>query len=81
MSSDPDRIPVPTNGRGPHPVPDPEVPAASAARGSMGGSSGGPSNMEMSVAFTPKQAAVGFGILASLLLLIVSGARRRRSGG
>jgi hypothetical protein len=34
----------------------------------------------MSVAFSPKQAAIGFGILASLLLLVVRRARRGRSG-
>ena len=72
MSVDPDRITVPTNGRGPGPMRDP---AASPER-----SLGGPSKEEMSVAFSPKQAAIGFGILASLLLLVVGRARRRRSG-
>jgi hypothetical protein len=37
------------------------------------------SDAEFIVAFSPKQIAVGFGILASLLLLLV-GARRRRKG-
>lgn len=72
MSPDPDRISVPTNGRGPHPVPDPEPPSDL--------SSGVPTKEEISVAFSPKQAAIGFGILASLLLLVVGAARRRRSG-
>jgi len=76
MSSDPDRIAVPTNGRGPHPAPHP-VPDAAAPPGS---SSGAPSLAEMSVAFSPKQVAIGFGILASLLVLVAGRARRRRSG-
>jgi hypothetical protein len=65
MSSDTDRIQVPTNGKGPHPVHapdlDPEPPAPEA----------------ISVAFTPTQLAVGFGILASLVLLVVGRMRRR----
>jgi len=76
MSPDPDRITVPTNGRGPHPIPDPVSPTALPPERSLGG----PTKEEMSVAFSPKQAAIGFGILASLLLLVVGRARRRRSG-
>lgn len=76
MSPDPDRISVPTNGRGPHPVPDPAPQSAPPSESF----SGGPTKEEMSVAFSPKQAAIGFGILASLLLLVVGRARRRRSG-
>jgi len=72
MSPEPDRIAVPTNGRGPRPVPDPIVPPEE--------SFGRPSAEEMSVAFSPKQVAIGFGILASLLLLVAGRARRRRSG-
>jgi hypothetical protein len=34
----------------------------------------------MPVAFSPKQVAIGFGIVASLLLLLAGRARRRRSG-
>jgi len=73
MSADPDRIAVPTNGRRPHAVPEP----ATAAQPS---SYGGPSAEEMSVAFSPTQVAIGFGIVASLLLLLAGRARRRRSG-
>ena len=39
----------------------------------------GTSDEELSVAFTPKQLAIGFGIIASLVL-IVAGRMRRRSG-
>ncbi len=67
MSDEPDRIAVPTNGRGPHHVAD-----ASLAPGA-------PTDEEMSVAFTPKQLAIGFGIIASLVLLLVGAARRRRT--
>jgi hypothetical protein len=76
MSSDPDRIAVPTNGRGPHPVPDPLAPSEPASESG----SGAPSEEEMSTAFSPKQLAIGFGIVASLLLLLAGRARRRRSG-
>lgn len=70
MSQETDRIAVPTNGRGPHAVPGatpatPEPPAP------------GTSAEELSVAFTPKQLAIGFGILASLLLIVASRMRRR----
>ncbi len=72
MSQDPDRIAVPTNGRGPHPSADLAAPSEVA--------SGAPTNQEMSMAFSPKQLAIGFGIVASLLLLLAGRARRRRSG-
>ena len=72
MSPDLDRIAVPTNGRGPHAVPDAPTPPERVPRP--------PSSEEMAVAFSPKQVAIGFGILASLLLLLAGRARRRRSG-
>ena len=75
MSQDADRVAVPTNGRGPHPV---AAPAASP--GPIDADLGAPSDEEMSTAFTPKQLAIGFGIVASLLLLLVGAARRRRPG-
>jgi hypothetical protein len=74
MSQDPDRIAVPTNGRGPYPLVTPE-PAAP-----LEADSGAPSEEEMSTAFTPKNLAIGFGIVASLVLLLVGAARRRRPG-
>ena len=75
MSSENDRIPVPTNGRRPKPVPaEPAVgpaaepfPAAPAAL--------------PTVAFTPTQLAVGFGIVASLVLLVAGRIRRRGRSG
>ncbi len=41
----------------------------------------GPSDNEMAVAFSPKGAAVGFAIIASLVLLLVGRSRRRRDRG
>lgn len=79
MSPDADRIAVPTNGRGPHPtsaVTTAQVPAAA-----EGPPSGVPSDEELATAFSPKQLAVGFGIIASLVLVLAGWARRRRSGG
>ena len=68
MSLDNDRIPVPTNGRGPHPV-DTRPPAD------------GSPPAESTAAFTPTQLAVGFGILASLVVLVARRlGRRGRSG-
>ena len=69
-----DRIAVPTNGRGPHPITDTtprltrplrELPAPRPPR-------------RLSVAFSPKQLAIGFGIVASLVLLLLGRTRRRR---
>ncbi len=75
MSTDPDRIAVPTNGRGPHPVP---VSGATTATATSDSLAGAPTDAEMSTAFSPRQLAIGFGILASLLLLAAGWARRRR---
>jgi hypothetical protein len=71
MSQEIDRIPVPTNGKGPHPVEAAPTPADELEPAA-------------SVAFTPTQLAVGFGILASLVVLAIRQMRRRnrsRSAG
>jgi hypothetical protein len=68
MSSDLDRVPVPTNGKGPRHVDEPPLPEPS------------PSD-ELTVTFTPTQIAVGFGIVASLVLLGVRQLRRRGRRG
>ena len=73
MSADSDRIAVPTNGRGPHTVTD-TTPASAAAPGAAGA----PTAEEMSVAFSFKQLAIGLGIVASLVLLLLGRTRRRR---
>ena len=66
MTNDLDHIPVPTNGKGPHPVAEPEPPLPADE----------PSG-ELKVGFTPTQIAVGFGIVASLVLLAARQFRRR----
>ncbi len=71
MSPDTDRISVPTNGRGPHPVPDPVPPEATER----------PASSVSTAAFTPTQLAVGFGILASIVVIVARRMRRGRRGG
>jgi hypothetical protein len=67
LSQETERIPVPTNGKGPHPMggapPPPDLPEA---------------EPPSTVTFTPTQLAVGFGIIASLILLVASRLRRNR---
>ena len=69
MSQETERIPVPTNGKGPHPIdrgsPPPDPPDS-------------PSDSPSTVAFTPTQLAVGFGIIASLIVLGAGWLRRNR---
>jgi len=80
MSEDTDRIPVPTNGTGPHPGPD--VPEGRTGATPVGVASSadddaaGAVPRDQTMAFTPNQLAAGFGIVAGLLLLFA--ARRRR---
>ena len=69
MSPEADRIPVPTNGNGPHRLEEPAVVLEE------------PSPANPSVPFTPTQLAVGFGILASLIALAVGRMRRRGRQG
>ena len=75
MSPDTDRIVVPTNGRGPHPD---AAPAEAATHPDPGDAVQLPSGTDLSNALSPKQLAVGFGIVASVLLLLAGRARRRR---
>ena len=80
MSQDTERIPVPTNGRGT--MPD-DVPRDRRRRPDatpdIDAAAGQAVPRDQTVAFTPNQLAVGFGIVAGLVLL-VAGARRRRGG-
>jgi hypothetical protein len=68
MSPEADRIAVPTNGKGPHPN-EPAAPPAEPSEPDP--------ETPSTVTFTPTQLAVGFGIIASLVLLVVRQARRR----
>jgi hypothetical protein len=67
MSQQTDRIFVPTNGKGPHAVEEPGAEPGTPV----------PAPDESTAAFTPTQLAVGFGILASLIVLAVRQLRRR----
>lgn len=81
MSTDPDRIAVPTNGRGPHAVPGvddagPTPTSPATPRPAV------PPELDLSAdlsgPFSSRQLIVGFGIIASVVLLLISRARRRR---
>ena len=67
MSPETERIPVPTNGKGPHPLGE-TVSVEEAT----------PEDLT-ALAFTPAQLAIGFGIIASLVVLLVGRLRGRRS--
>ena len=77
MSTDPDRIAVPTNGIGLHTLTTPlpplrgEPPTAEPLR------TFSPTDPALLGAVSPKQLAVGFGIVASLVLLALGRSRRR----
>ena len=63
-----DHVPVPTNGKGPRHVDEAPTPTPSQPD-------------ELTVTFTPVQIAVGFGIVASLILLVARELRRRGRRG
>ncbi len=75
MSPETDRIPVPTNGKGPHRVPGPSAGPAAPPASQI------PEPAETTIVLTPAQLAVGFGILASLIVLLVGRLRRRGRSG
>lgn len=79
MSRADDRIPVPGNGHRP-PIDAPD-PAAATAPAPADHPAPGPAPIvrpETTVVFTPGQLAVGFGIVASIILYVVGRRRRRR---
>jgi hypothetical protein len=73
MTHEIDRIPVPTNGRGPH-----AVEHASTRTPAARGTSTEPAATTPTATFTATQYAVGFGIIASLIVLLLG---RRRGRG
>ncbi len=75
MSGGSDRIAVPTNGRGPHPVAPPPAPATT----DPAADPATPPARDLPLAMSPERLAVGLGIVVSLVLLIVGLARRGRS--
>ena len=83
MSQETDRVPVPTNGRGPHRAPPAGLaatPPAPPATPPASSSASRPTATDPRLVVSPTQLAVGFGVLASLILLL-AGRRRRRGGG
>ena len=79
MNKDTDRISVPTNGRKPHTVPDATGPAADPADDAA------PrdpvvtaTSPELTISVNPAQLAVGFGVIAAVILLLVGRHRGRR---
>ena len=78
MSQDTERIPVPMNGTGTQPD-DAATVAPAEPQADRRRDAGQAVPRDQTVAFTPNQLAVGFGIVAGVLLLF-AGARRRRGG-
>jgi hypothetical protein len=78
MTVDPDRITVPTNGRKPHPVAEPLAPLRGEPPTAEPAKSFSPADPALLGAVSPKQLAVGFGIIASLVLLALGRSRIRR---
>ena len=77
MSGDQDRVAVPTNGRRPHAVtiePDEAHRPPAAAADPVG-----PTTTDLATVVSPRSLAIGFGILASLGLLVVGRVLRARS--
>jgi hypothetical protein len=73
MSPDADRIAVPTNGKRPHRLPE----AVSPAPAPEPQPAQDPAPAPAVAPFTPTQLAVGFGILAAAVALLVGTLRRR----
>jgi hypothetical protein len=96
MNSETDRITVPTNGRNPHAVAEAPAPATvdpaavdpaaeDAADESGSEPAGGDpvakvTSPELTIAVTPAQLAVGFGVIAGIILLVVGRRHGRRRG-
>jgi hypothetical protein len=77
MSNDQDRVAVPTNGRRPHAVtiePDDTRRPTEAAEDTVA-----PTTTDLASAVSARSLAIGFGILASLGLLVVGRVLRARS--
>ena len=77
MSTDPNRIAVPTNGKGPHPVTTPLPPLRGEPPTAEPLETFSPTDPALLGAVSPKQLAIGFGIVASLVLLAIGRTRRR----
>jgi hypothetical protein len=80
MTEETDQITVPTNGKSPHPVEAPLAPLRGEPPTAEPPRTFNPTDPALLGAVSPKQLAIGFGIVASLVLLAVARARRGRSG-
>ena len=78
MTNEADRIAVPTNGRSPHPVAAPLAPLRGEPPTAEQPRTSSPADPALLGAVSPKQLAVGFGIIASLVLLAIGRSRIRR---
>ena len=78
MTQNSDRIAVPTNGKGPHPVTTPLAPLRGEPPTAEPVKTFSPSDPALLDAVSPKQLAVGFGIVASLVLLALGRSRTRK---
>ena len=77
MSTEPDRIAVPTNGKGPHPLTSPLPPLRGEPPTAEPLHTFSPTDPALLGAVSPRQLAIGFGVVASLVLLALGRSRRR----
>ena len=77
MSTEPDRIAVPTNGKGPHPLTAPLPPQRGEPPTAEPLHTFSPTDPALLGSVSPKQLAIGFGVVASLVLLALGRSRRR----
>jgi hypothetical protein len=80
MSNDQDRVAVPTNGRRPHAltIESEDTPAASPAPPAPTMTTDAPTVTEMASPVSPRSLAIGFGLIASVAV-VVAGVLRRRA--
>jgi hypothetical protein len=78
MSPDTDRIAVPTNGHKPHALTTPLPPLRGEPPTAEPIKTFDPADPTLLGAVSPKQLAIGFGIVASLVLLALGRSRTRR---
>jgi hypothetical protein len=78
MTQNPDRIAVPTNGKGPHPVATSLAPLRGEPPTAGPPHAVDAADPALLGAVSPRQLAIGFGIVASLVLLALGRSRTRR---
>ncbi len=87
MNREADRVAVPTNGRKPstkgrkpRAVAKPSAPTEDAADVAADDPVAKATSPELTIAVTPAQLAVGFGVIAGIVLLVLGRRRGRRRG-